>query len=139
MNSHGTHTDSIAAAFTGVVDKTYTARYYMNMYSYTCCQQTSLSGLNIESLATTLKIVSEANRLRLLTLLNDSGEHCVCELREHLSDISQSLLSHHLADLRAAELVDSRKEGLRVYYQLTEKGHFLLATVSQLDRAGIVV
>jgi DNA-binding transcriptional ArsR family regulator len=39
-----------------------------------------------------------------------------------MKDVSQSLLSHHLADLRGAGLVESEKRGLKVYYKLTEKG-----------------
>jgi DNA-binding transcriptional ArsR family regulator len=39
-----------------------------------------------------------------------------------MKDVSQSLLSHHLADLRAADMVVSEKRGLKVYYKLTEQG-----------------
>lgn len=93
----------------------------MNMHSYTCCTPSAVSA-NVSSLASMLKTISEPNRLRILCILNNDEEHCVCEFSEHMKDVSQSLLSHHLADLRGAGLVESEKRGLRVYYRLTETG-----------------
>ena len=37
-------------------------------------------------------------------------------------NMSQSLISHHLADLRNAGLVKVKKKGRKVYYSLTSKG-----------------
>lgn len=48
-------------------------------------------------------------------LLN--GERCVCEMTGPL-DISQPLVSHHLALLRDAGMVRMRSEGTRTYYSL---------------------
>jgi DNA-binding transcriptional ArsR family regulator len=45
------------------------------------------------------------------------GERCVCEMTGPL-DISQPLVSHHLALLRDAGLVRMRNEGARTYYSL---------------------
>jgi DNA-binding transcriptional ArsR family regulator len=45
------------------------------------------------------------------------GERCVCEMTGPL-DISQPLVSHHLALLRDAGLVRMRDEGARTYYSL---------------------
>lgn len=67
-----------------------------------------------------LKIVSEESRLKLLCILRQ-GEHCVCEIMEHV-DLSQSLISHHLSDLKEAGVVIDEKRGLRVYYSLTNDG-----------------
>lgn len=49
------------------------------------------------------------------------GEHCVCKIMEHV-DLSQSLISHHLKDLKDAGIVTDKKRGLYVYYSLTEQG-----------------
>jgi len=103
------------------------------MHSYTCCGDTPLSA-DVASLATTLKIISEPNRLRILCLLQNGEEYCVCELTEHLGDISQSLLSHHIADLREAGLIVGEKRGLRVYYKLTETGITVTKTVLSLTK-----
>lgn len=93
----------------------------MNMNSYSCCA-TAPVGTDIASLASLLKTISEPNRLRILYALQNGEEHCVCEFSDHMKDVSQSLLSHHLADLRAADMVVSEKRGLKVYYKLTEQG-----------------
>ena len=59
---------------------------------------------------------SDRTRLRILHLpLN--GELCVCDLVSVL-DLPQPKVSRHLAYLRRAVLVTSRKEGLWMYYQL---------------------
>ena len=46
-----------------------------------------------------------------------AGEKCVCEISGHLA-MSQPLISHHLAVLRAAGFVRSRGEGARTYYSV---------------------
>ncbi len=102
----------------------------MNMRSYKCCSSSASEFRNIDSLASLLKIVSDENRLRLLCLLRQS-EHCVCEIVEHF-EMSQSLISHHLADLKTAGLVRDRKEGRKVFYSLTAKGDRISNTVFQL-------
>ncbi len=95
----------------------------MNMSSYSCCSSPSKESKQVESLSTLLKIVSEESRLKLLCILM-KGEHCVCELMNH-NDLSQSLISHHLKDLKDAGIVTNNKKGLRVYYSLTEKGQHI--------------
>jgi ArsR family transcriptional regulator len=45
------------------------------------------------------------------------GERCVCEMTGPL-DLSQPLVSHHLAFLRDAGLVRMRDEGARTYYSI---------------------
>lgn len=107
----------------------------MNMHSYSCCSPSAVSA-DISSLAGILKMISEPNRLRILCLLQNGQAHCVCEFSEHMKDVSQSLLSHHLADLRGAELVINEKRGLKVYYSLTEKGAAVTRTVLSLVMNG---
>ncbi len=45
-------------------------------------------------------------------------------MREHV-EMSQSLISHHLKDLKNAGVVTDEKRGLRVYYSLTSEGEFI--------------
>jgi len=92
----------------------------MNMSSYSCCSTKTSEGKQVESLASLLKIVAEPSRLKIMCILR-KGEHCVCEIMEH-DELSQSLISHHLRDLRDAGIVTSKKQGLRVHYELTPKG-----------------
>jgi ArsR family transcriptional regulator len=60
---------------------------------------------------------SDPTRLRILNLLQD-GECCVGDLVTAL-ELAQPSVSRHLAYLKNAGLVDSRKEALWVYYRLT--------------------
>jgi len=94
----------------------------MNMCSYNCCKSSTKPSDNIDDIAKLLKLLGEPNRLRILCVLDDHSEHCVCEFEDHMPDVSQSLLSHHLADLRDAGMVTSEKRGQRSYYRLTEDG-----------------
>ena len=84
----------------------------------------------IVSLSSLLKIVSEESRLKLLCILKNN-EHCVCETMEHV-DMSQSLISHHLADLKNAGLVTDGKKGQRVYYRLTKLGKKIMSLLEEI-------
>ncbi len=92
----------------------------MNMGSYNCCTQDKKEYKKLSSLSSILKIVTEENRLKLLCIIRN-GEHCVCELMEHIP-LSQSLISHHLRDLKDAGIVSDIKKSQRVYYKLTSDG-----------------
>lgn len=59
---------------------------------------------------------SDRTRLRILNLLRP-GELCVCDLVRVIG-VPQPKVSRHLAYLRKAGLVTSRKEGLWMYYEL---------------------
>jgi ArsR family transcriptional regulator len=65
------------------------------------------------------KAFAEPVRLRLLALLSGGREVCVCHLHEAL-DLPQPTVSRHLAYLRKSGWVQSRKEGLWVYYRLAK-------------------
>ena len=71
---------------------------------------------DLESLDRVLKALADPTRIRILGLLV-AGEICVCHIHESLR-LPQPLVSRHLAYLRRAGLVDTRKEGLWVHYRL---------------------
>jgi ArsR family transcriptional regulator len=102
----------------------------MNMSSYSCYSSKSSESKQVASLSSLLKIVSEESRLKLLCILR-KGKHCVCEIMEHVS-LSQSLISHHLKDLKEADIVTDEKKGLRVYYSLTKKGEHIINSLFKL-------
>lgn len=62
------------------------------------------------------KALSDETRLRILGLLLD-GELCVCELMAILA-LPQSTVSRHLAYLKNSGLVDDRRAGKWMHYQL---------------------
>ena len=63
-------------------------------------------------------------RLEILELLR-AGEACVCHIQAML-DQRQAYVSQHLNVMRQAGLVTNRKEGLRVYYQITDPSVLVL-------------
>lgn len=67
--------------------------------------------------AALLKALANENRLMIMCTLI-SGELSVGELNEKIP-LSQSALSQHLASLREAGLVTTRKEAQTVFYQLS--------------------
>jgi ArsR family transcriptional regulator len=72
----------------------------------------------VASILKSLRLVSDPSRLRLLLLL-EREELTVAELQEILA-MGQSRISTHLAQLKAAELVEDRKQGKNSLYRLRE-------------------
>jgi DNA-binding transcriptional ArsR family regulator len=68
----------------------------------------------------TLKLIADPTRLRILWALLH-GEHSVNLLAEHVG-AQPAAVSQHLAKLRLARLVRTRREGTHVYY-LAEDDH----------------
>jgi ArsR family transcriptional regulator len=71
-----------------------------------------------------LKAFADPVRLRLLNLLSDGREVCVCHLHGAL-ELPQPNVSRHLAYLRKGGLVIGRKDGLWVHYRLARPGGHL--------------
>ena len=69
----------------------------------------------MDDLMDVLKALADENRLRALRALQ-GGELCVCRLIA-LLELAPSTVSKHLSILRAARLVESRKEGRWLYYR----------------------
>ena len=73
---------------------------------------------SLEAMVETFKALAEPTRARIVLLLNQ-GEHAVNDLVELLGG-HQSTVSRHLAVLRAANLVTTRREANRVIYRLKD-------------------
>lgn len=90
-----------------------------------------------DELASQLKAISDPARLRVLKLLpqTDDCEHVynVSELAEEIG-LSQPTISHHLAVLREAGLVNSRRMCRDVYYWLEP-----VALRKLLDHVGSII
>lgn len=72
----------------------------------------------LKELAGIFKAISDENRLRIISLLI-KRELCVCEIIKQLN-LSQSLVSHHLAILRKTGLIKFRKDNKWVYYSISK-------------------
>ena len=59
-----------------------------------------------------LSAISDVNRYRIVTLLCDEGAELSCSAIAGVLGLSPSLLSHHLAVLEGAGVIDRRRNGL---------------------------
>lgn len=88
----------------------------------------------LERAAAAAKALSDPTRLAVAVALRDGGELCVCDLA-WVCERSDKLVSHHARALRAAGLVQSRRDGKMVFYTLTVRGARLLDTALDLESA----
>jgi len=65
------------------------------------------------------KLLADETRLTILLLIYIHQELCVCELT-HVLELSQPKISRHLAMLRNAGVLSSRRSGKWVHYSLTD-------------------
>jgi len=75
--------------------------------------------MNVDS-HTLFSALSNEIRLRCLMLMQVQGELCVCELT-HTLNLSQPMVSRHLALLRDSGLVSDRRAGQWIYYQINSE------------------
>ncbi len=68
--------------------------------------------------ASKLKLMGHPVRLQILNMLRQ-GEICVCHIETALGK-RQAYISQHLMTLRDAGLVSARRDGLQVYYRLSD-------------------
>lgn len=71
----------------------------------------------MNNLEDVFKALGDPSRLRIVTMLAENGEMCVCKIVEALG-MGQPAVSHHMAALRHAGLVYHRKEGQWIHYSL---------------------
>ena len=85
-----------------------------------------------------LKALGHPVRLQILDVLRD-GEQCVCHV-EAVLKLRQAYISQQLMTLRKAGLVADRKDGLRVYYRITDRLVFrvLDSARSMVEREGLI-
>lgn len=79
-----------------------------------------LSSAAVKELVQLFKLLSDETRLKILSFLHESEELNVLELCR-LLDQRQPSVSHHLALLRVAGLIEMRRDGKHNYYRLVPK------------------
>ena len=81
-----------------------------------------LSDQMVNELCQVFKLLADETRLRILIYLAQEGELNVTELCERLGQ-SQPAVSHHLALMRVARIIEPRRDGKHNYYSVREE-HF---------------
>jgi ArsR family transcriptional regulator, arsenate/arsenite/antimonite-responsive transcriptional repressor len=87
--------------------------------------------MNTNELASLFKALSEPVRVRLVALLLQRDELCVCDLIDAMA-LSQSVVSRHLAYLRNRVLVTASRRGVWMYYQINPETRASLAPLWSL-------
>lgn len=73
----------------------------------------------LERAANVLKCVAHPMRISIIDLLEQRKRLTVTQLQQVLQ-IEQSLLSHHLINMRDKGIVNTHREGKNIYYSLTD-------------------
>jgi len=86
--------------------------------------------------ADVIKVVGHPDRLKILEFLED-GERSVGEIQDCL-DLPQAIVSQHLARMRGWDIVESRRDGIHVYYRIIEpKVRHILDCIRHCDLAEV--
>jgi DNA-binding transcriptional ArsR family regulator len=72
----------------------------------------------LQQLAQHYALLGGETRLKILALLRRANELCVCDLAEVL-EMTPAAISQHLSRLRAGRLVESRRDGMTIYYRVS--------------------
>ena len=72
----------------------------------------------LQDLGDLFKIFGDTTRIQIMYALYED-EMCVCAIADLLG-MTQSAISHQLKVLKAANLVESRREGKTIYYSLAD-------------------
>ena len=74
---------------------------------------------DLENLADLLTVAGNETRLKIVFLLSQEPELCVCDMAD-VTGMSVSSISHQLSKLRAHGLIAKRREGQTIFYRLQE-------------------
>lgn len=102
------------------------------MAEHTATPETPIDGEILEQAARVIKCLGHPLRLRLLEAM-ESGEQTVSELQAY-ARVTQASVSHQLGVLRAHGVVEGRRDGSHVRYQIIEpKVRFILDCIRHCD------
>ena len=78
-------------------------------------------------------LLAGETRLNIMLLLENAGELCVCDLASVL-EMTPAAVSQHLSRLKGGRMVDSRRDGMTIYYRLAESLDPAMLTVVKRRR-----
>ncbi|WP_456457713.1 ArsR/SmtB family transcription factor [Reichenbachiella sp.] len=71
----------------------------------------------LEKVAFILKTIGHPVRLRILSLLSENQQMSVNEISEKC-EVEQSLISHHLTNMKLKGVLQSERDGKSIYYSI---------------------
>src|SRR3982074_3771266 len=86
-----------------------------------CCGLPEVDEQWAEKTSALMKALADPTRLTMLaSLWKADGPICICDFTAGL-ELTQPTISHHMARLKDAGLVDSEKRGIWIYYRLRDR------------------
>jgi ArsR family transcriptional regulator len=87
-----------------------------------CCPPSMPMALaKVDQSVEVLKALADPTRLQMVSILKSSSEPvCICDFTAAF-DLSQPTISHHMAKLKEAGLVEVSKAGIWAYYRLASR------------------
>ena len=86
-----------------------------------CCALPDVNQAWAEGTSELLKALSDPTRLTIMaSLWKAEGPVCICDLTAGL-ELGQSTISHHMAKLKDAGLVESDKRGIWIHYRVRDR------------------
>ncbi|MDP9252859.1 MAG: metalloregulator ArsR/SmtB family transcription factor [Chloroflexota bacterium] len=83
-----------------------------------CTVDLEVPAVRAEEIADVLKALADPTRVQIILCLREAKEPvCVCDFTATF-DLSQPTISHHMARLRDAGLVEATRQGIWSYYRL---------------------
>ncbi len=86
-----------------------------------CCQPVAapIADAQAEQLAEMFKVLGDPTRVQIVHILAAAPEPvCVCDFTASF-DLGQPTISHHLAKLREAGIVECSRQGIWAFYRLS--------------------
>jgi len=86
-----------------------------------CCALPVVKASWAEGRAELIKALADPTRLTIVaSLAKATSPICICDFTAGL-DLTQPTISHHMAKLKEAGLVESEKRGIWIYYRLRDR------------------
>lgn len=73
-----------------------------------------------ENIVSFYKALAHPTRLRILNIVKEHEEICVCNINDDL-ELQQSNVSQHLKVLKNSGILTTRRDGLKIMYSLTNR------------------
>ena len=89
-----------------------------------------ISAEEADELAACFRLLGDPKRVRILYVLLEAGELCVCDIAA-AAEISETTVSQAMRLLRTAGIVRNRRDGRMIYYRLDDAHVRLLLDVSK--------
>ena len=80
---------------------------------------------DLPAIASAFDAIGNPTRMKILFLLSEAGELCVCDLSDIIGH-TVSAISHQLKKLRETGFVTSRKEPPTIYYSISDNSYLNL-------------